>query len=118
MYISSGLENILAKWPSNSLNEHPKVFLHDTNKRSSRKGIKEILLPCSSGGVGGSAYCEAIKSSAVLKQILQPDDSTLLKQQVLLIHLGLNTLIPKKHISLRRLHYYYKTTQLLYNILI
>lgn len=40
-------------------------------------------------------YCKAIKSKAVLKQISLPYDSMLLKQQVLLIHLGLNTLIPR-----------------------
>lgn len=40
-------------------------------------------------------YCEAIKPRAVWKQMLQPDDSMLVKQQVLLIHPGLNTLISR-----------------------
>lgn len=37
----------------------------------------------------------AIQSRAVLKKILEPDDSKLLKQQVLPIHRGVNALIPR-----------------------
>lgn len=94
MYTKTVLENILAKLPSKGLSKHLKGLLHDTNKRNSHKGVKQILLRLSSRKKIYT-YCEAIKSRAVLKQILQPDDSMLLKQQVLLIHLGLNTLIPR-----------------------
>lgn len=93
LYTNTSLENILAKWPSKAINKHSKGFLHDNNMKSSQEGIEEILslLPPRKKK---NTYCEAIKSRAVLKQILQPDDSVLLKQQVLLIHLGLSTLIP------------------------